>query len=73
MDEIRIWIIGALSALAAFISPISGDIYSMVFLFAFNCLFGLVADTGRIKKYGRPSRKLWCSLPLCFSSSALES
>lgn len=44
MDEIRIWIVGALSAIAAFISPISGDIYSMVFLFAFNFFFGLVAD-----------------------------
>lgn len=55
--ELRLWVVGIVSAMAAFLSPISGDVYSMIFLFAANALFGLIADIA----IGRPwqLRKLW--------------
>lgn len=44
IDELRIWIVGVISAVAAFLNPISGDIYSMLAVFGLNFLFGLIAD-----------------------------
>ena len=56
-NEIRLWIWGTFCAMAAFLSPISGDVYSMVLLFAGNVLFGVIADTAQGNKW--QWRKMW--------------
>lgn len=44
ISELRVWFVGILSAVMAFLSPIEGDVYSMGFLFVGNFFFGLTAD-----------------------------
>lgn len=57
IDELKIWIIGVISAVAAFLNPISGDIYSMAVLFAANFFFGLIADISNGGNWEK--RKVW--------------
>lgn len=44
LSELKCCIIAIFSAIAAFLQPIVGDIYTMLLLFFFNAFFGLVAD-----------------------------
>lgn len=44
IEKIRVLVVGIGSAIMAFLSPLAGDLLSMLVLFAANAFFGVVAD-----------------------------
>lgn len=44
LDNIKYTIVAVISAVFAFLDPIANDIFSMLLLFLFNALFGILAD-----------------------------
>lgn len=56
-NEVRGYIAGVLSAIFAFLYPISGDLYSMLILFGVNILFGIIADVTCGKEWSK--KKFW--------------
>lgn len=56
-SEFRGWVAGLLSAMLAFLTPIAGDLYSMLLLFGANVVFGIIADVSSGGKWEK--KKFW--------------
>lgn len=54
---IRVWIVTTFNSILAFLTPIAGDLASMLLLFMFNALFGLIADITNGGSWS--AKKLW--------------
>lgn len=63
--ELKVWLTLMIAAIAAFLSPISGDLFSMVWLFAFNAAVGLLADIVHGRKWS------WRKMGGCFLQALL--